>query len=74
MTPSRLVYDGVVADVRAANAKTEDSDPVTQDMLIEQSAALEKVQWFGRAHLENAGGALVHGGKPTEQGAASAAR
>ena len=55
-----LVYDGVVEDVRKAIAETEDADPVTQDMLIEHAAELEKFQWFVRAHLENAGGALVH--------------
>ena len=35
---------------------TEEPDPVTQDMLIGQSAQLEQFQWFVRAHLENAGG------------------
>ena len=69
-----VVYDGVVADTRAAIAKTEDPDPVTQDMLIGQAAELEKFQWFVRAHLENAGGALTHEGKSTEKGAAKAAR
>lgn len=54
------VYDGVVADVRRAIAETDEPDPVTQDILIEQAAELEKFQWFVRAHLENAGGALKH--------------
>lgn len=65
-----LVYDGVVSDVRNAISMTEEPDPVTQDMLIGQAAALEKFQWFVRAHLENAGGALVHDGSSTEQDAA----
>lgn len=69
-----LVYDGVISDIRNAIAKTEQPDPVTQDMLIEQSAALEKFQWFVRAHLENAGGALVQDGSSTEQGAARGKR
>ena len=47
---------------------------MTQDILIGQAAALEKFQWFVRAHLENAGGALQHEGKSTEKGAARAAR
>lgn len=69
-----LVYDGVIEDVRKAITTTEDLDPVTQDMLIGQAAELEKFQWFVRAHLENAGGALTHEGKSTEKGAAKAAR
>ena len=68
-----VVYDGVVADVRAAITKTADADPVSQDILIGHAAALEKFQWFVRAHLENAGGALVHDGKSTEKGAARSA-
>ncbi len=69
-----LVYDGVVADLRKAIAETEEPDPVTQDMLIGQAAELEKFQWFVRAHLENAGGQLVHDGAGTEKGAARTAR
>jgi starvation-inducible DNA-binding protein len=73
-----LVYDGVVADVRKAIAETEEPDPVTQDMLIGQAAALEKFQWFVRAHLENASGVLqsdeANEGSSTEQDAAGAAR
>lgn len=69
-----LVYDGVIADVRKGIAETEELDPVTQDMLIGQSAALEKFQWFVRAHLENAGGALANEGSSTEQDAAGAVR
>ena len=38
------------------------------------AAELEKFQWFVRAHLENAGGALTHEGKSTEKGAAKKAR
>lgn len=73
-----LVYDGVIGDVRKGIAETEELDPVTQDMLIGQSAELEKFQWFVRAHLENAGGALpsreAHDGSSTEQDAAGAVR
>jgi starvation-inducible DNA-binding protein len=69
-----LVYDGVVEDLRKAIDATEDLDPVTQDILIGHAAALEKFQWFVRAHLESAGGALTHAGKSTEKGAARAAR
>ena len=69
-----LVYDGVVEDVRKAIGVTEELDPVTQDILIGHAAELEKFQWFVRAHLENAGGALTHEGKSTEKGAAKKAR
>jgi starvation-inducible DNA-binding protein len=69
-----LVYDGVIEDLRKAIDTTEDLDPVTQDILIGHAAALEKFQWFVRAHLESAGGALTHAGKSTEKGAAGAAR
>ena len=69
-----LVYDGVITDVRKAIEETEDLDPVTQDMLIGHAAELEKFQWFVRAHLENAGGQLVHDGAGTEKGAARKAR
>ena len=72
-----VVYGGVIGDVRRAIDETEELDPVTQDMLIGQAAELEKFQWFVRAHLENAGGALIHEaheGSSTEQDAAGAAR
>ncbi len=69
-----LVYDGVIEDLRKAIDTTEDLDPVTQDILIGHAAALEKFQWFMRAHLESAGGTLEHEGKSTEKSAARAAR
>ncbi|WIM86936.1 DNA starvation/stationary phase protection protein [Candidatus Mycobacterium wuenschmannii] len=69
-----LVYNGVIEDTRKGIKETETLDPVTQDILIDHAAELEKFQWFVRAHLENAGGGLTHGGKSTEAGAAKAAR
>jgi len=69
-----LVYDGVIEDVRKAITVTDELDPVTQDILIDHAAELEKFQWFVRAHLENSGGALTHEGSSTEKGAAKAAR
>ncbi|HTQ17208.1 DNA starvation/stationary phase protection protein Dps [Mycobacterium sp.] len=69
-----LVYNGVIEDVRSAIDETEDLDRVTQDILIDQAAQLEKFQWFVRAHLENAGGKLAHDGKATEKSAANTAR
>ena len=69
-----LVYDGAIEDLRKAIDTTEDLDPVTQDILIGHAAALEKFQWFMRAHLESSGGTLEHEGKSTEKSAARAAR
>lgn len=66
-----LVYDGVVADHRRAIAETEEPDPVTQDMLIGQSAQLEQFQWFIRAHLERSSGDLISEGQSTEADAAA---
>lgn len=70
-----LVYDGVITDHRKAIDETEDPDPVTQDMLIGQSAALEQFQWFVRAHLERSSGELVSEGATSEgEAAASVAK
>ncbi|MEJ7702720.1 MAG: DNA starvation/stationary phase protection protein [Geodermatophilaceae bacterium] len=66
-----LVYDGVITDHRAAIDETEDPDPVTQDMLIDQSGQLEQFQWFIRAHLEGNSGELVSEGATTEPAAAA---
>ncbi|MCC6495586.1 MAG: DNA starvation/stationary phase protection protein [Propionibacteriaceae bacterium] len=52
------VYDGVVASNRKALDDLEELDLVTQDLLIGQTAELEKFQWFVRAHLENAAGTI----------------
>ena len=68
-----LVYSGVIADHRTAIDKTEDPDPVTQDMLISQAGELEQYHWFVRAHLENADGTLRSAGASTEKDAARAA-
>lgn len=54
------VYNSVLSDFREAITATDELDSVTQDMLIEQTAGLEKFQWFIRAHLENAEGKLVY--------------
>ncbi len=52
------VYYRVIAENRKAMDDVEDLDLVTQDMLIGQTAALEKFQWFVRAHLESAAGRI----------------
>lgn len=52
------IYDVVITDNREAITVLEELDVVTQDLVIGQTAELEKFQWFVRAHLENAGGQL----------------
>ncbi len=69
-----LVYVGVITDNRKGITAFGDIDPVTEDMLIGQTAELEKFQWFIRAHLEDLGGQLSNAGTHTEEGAADAAR
>jgi starvation-inducible DNA-binding protein len=69
-----VVYSGLISDHRAAIERTEELDPVTQDMLIAQSGQLEQYQWFVRAHLENADGTLRTAGTDSELSAADAAR
>ncbi|MEV5444801.1 DNA starvation/stationary phase protection protein [Streptomyces sp. NPDC052644] len=68
-----LVYTSVIREHREAMRATESSDPVTQDMLIEQLRGLELFQWFVRAHLESSGGRLSTRGATTETGAAGQA-
>lgn len=65
-----LVYSGVISDHRTAIDATEESDPVTQDMLIGQSGELEQYHWFVRAHLENSDGTLRSAKASTEKQAA----
>ena len=68
-----IVYSGIIADHREAIAETEEPDPVSQDMLIEQSGKLEQFQWFVRAHLEDSAGNLSTAGTTGEREAADAA-
>jgi starvation-inducible DNA-binding protein len=69
-----LVYNGIIEDCRKAIEKAGEIDPVTEDMLVSQTAELEQFQWFVRAHLENAGGQLASAGAGSEDEAADAAR
>ena len=68
-----LVYAGVIESHRKAIDATEETDPVTQDMLIEQSGQLELFHWFVRAHLESSGGELSTAGATQETVAAQKA-
>jgi starvation-inducible DNA-binding protein len=66
-----MVYSGVIGSHGEAIEATGEPDPVTQDLLIGQSAQLEQFQWFVRAHLESAGGRLANAGASSEQEAAA---
>lgn len=65
-----VVYEGIIADHRKAQAATADVDPVTEDMLISQIRGMELFQWFVRAHLQNVQGDLSTAGAAEETAAA----
>lgn len=67
------VYDGVIADHRSAIETAAKLDPITEDLLVGQTAELELYQWFVRAHVENTSGELLSGDAATELDAAAAA-
>lgn len=69
-----LVYRGIVTSNREGIEELGSLDPVTEDVLIGQTAELEKFQWFVRAHLENSAGEITTGGATTERQAADAGR
>ncbi|GAA4361477.1 Dps family protein [Paeniglutamicibacter cryotolerans] len=69
-----LVYSGVVTSMRSAMAEIGALDPITEDLLMGQIAALEQFQWFIRAHLESDAGTLANAGEHTEVGAAQKLR
>lgn len=68
-----LVYDGLIASHRKTITDVGALDPITEDMLIKQTAGLELFQWFMRAHLENSAGTLAKAGASTEKAAAGKA-
>jgi starvation-inducible DNA-binding protein len=67
-----LVYQQVITAHRAAIAEVADRDPITEDLLIGQSAILEKYHWFVRSHLANWAGGTSNAGAPSEIEAARA--
>ena len=68
-----VVYQGVIADHREAAEAVEESDPVSNDLLIGHLRQLELFHWFVRAHLESSSGALSTNGVTTEETAAKRA-
>jgi starvation-inducible DNA-binding protein len=67
------VYEGVIASHRAAIDALDNTDRVSQDMVIGQSESLEQFHWFVRAHLEDTGGRLSTADTSHERQAAKAA-
>jgi starvation-inducible DNA-binding protein len=67
-----LVYQQVISAHRAGIAEIGDLDPITEDLLIGQSAILEKYHWFVRSHLANWAGGTANAGAPSEVDAARA--
>ncbi len=68
-----VVYDGLVAEHRKAQAEVADLDPISEDMLIGQIKGLELFQWFIRAHLESVTGDLATADTRAEDTAAERA-
>ncbi len=68
-----LVYQGVITDHREKAAEVEETDPVTNDLLIGNLHELELFHWFVRAHLESAAGSLSTDGAKSEPTAAKRA-
>lgn len=67
-----LVYVGVITDHRAAIEQVSDSDPVSEDLLVGQTALLEQYQWFVRSHLADWAGGMANAGATSELAAARA--
>ena len=67
------VYERLGKGNRAAIAEVDELDPITGDLLIEQSRQLEMQHWFIRAHLSDTSGHLVTESTLTEMDGAIAA-
>lgn len=50
------VYSGIIVDHRKAIENVGSIDPITEDLLIGQTAELELAQWFVRSFIESVGG------------------
>ena len=59
----------MIGDHRKAISVAGEVDSVTEDLLIGQTAELEKFQWVVRAHQENAAGQLPTAEDVSEKGA-----
>lgn len=67
------VYERVGSGHREAIEQVSSLDPISEDMLIAQTAQLEMNHWFVRAHLSDTDGRLATQGTVTQLDAATAA-
>lgn len=65
-----LVYQGVIADHRGAMGEVADTDPVSEDLLTQQTGVLERYHWFVRSHLADWAGGMANTGATNEVSAA----
>jgi starvation-inducible DNA-binding protein len=68
-----VVYSRIVSGHRDAIEAVAKIDPISEDLLISQTRALEKHHWFIRAHLEDIEGRLSTDDASSEEDAAAAA-
>lgn len=66
------VYERVISGHRDAISAVEQIDPVSEDLLIGQTATLDLHHWFVRAHLSDTAGNLATFGNDSELEAAAA--
>ena len=67
------LYSDVIRSHREAAVTTEEPDPVTNDIFLGQTAELEQLQWFVRAHIENTSGKVPSSEEANELDAAAVA-
>ena len=68
-----VVLNGVIRDHGASLRALESVDAVSHDILVAQTAQLELLQWFVRAHIADAAGSLPTDGATGEAQAAARA-
>ncbi len=67
-----VVYTGVITAHRESIDDVTEIDPVSEDLLIQQTGVLERYQWFVRSHLADWAGGMANAGADSEIGAATA--
>lgn len=67
------IYERIGTGHREAIEEVSSLDPITEDLLISQTAQLEMNHWFVRAHLSDTDGRLATQGTVTQLDAATAA-
>lgn len=67
------VYERIGSGHRESIEQVSTLDPITEDMLISQTAQIEMNHWFIRAHLSDTDGRLVTEGTTAQLDAATAA-